>query len=167
MKGKNVIAIYLMLGMIILFVFSSVVKTNPKSLATDSGFDSSWDSGSSSSSSYSSSSDFGSSSSSDSNGESVASVESKIFRKYFGRGFSIDSYLDYFGSDDYFEILFTDMFIHILLVGSLVLVLMRDKKGLLYFILTTLILIIFPTVLFVIAEFVIPGIIILIKQKRK
>ena len=166
MKGKNLIAIYLMLGMIILFVFSSVVKTNPKALATDSGFDSSWDSGSSSSSSYSSS-DFGSSSSSDSSGESVASVESKIFRKYFGRGFSIDSYLDYFGSEDYFEVLFTDMFIHILLVGSLVLVLIRNKKGLLYFISTTLILIIFPTVLFVIAEFVIPGIIILIKQKRK
>lgn len=165
MKGKNIVAIYLMLSMLILFVFSSVIKVDSRKLTTDSGFDSSWDSGSSSSSS--SSSDFGSSSSSDSSGESVASEESKVFRKYFNKGFSIDSYLNYFGSEDYFGVLITDMFIHILLVGSMVLFLMRNKEGLLYFILTTLALIIFPTVLFVIIEFVVPGIIMLIKQKRK
>jgi hypothetical protein len=53
-----------------------------------------------------------------------------------------------------------------MLVGSLVLFLIRNKFGLIYFIITTLIIVVFPTVLFVLVEFVVPGLIIAYKKKK-
>ena len=85
---------FLTIGLLLLFIYSNVITVKPKTLTTDSGFDSSWDSGSSSSSSSSSSSDIGSGTSTD--GEPLVDEELKVFHKYFDKGFNIDSYLNYF-----------------------------------------------------------------------
>ena len=154
--------LFLSLGLFLFtIIFSGVVRINPRSLATDSGFDSSYDSGSSSSSSSSSSSGSSyDSSDSDGSGSSIASEEAIIYRQYFPNGFNFADYSNFLFSIEYFEMLFLDSIIHTFVMGMFLIYLstvsIEPKKSTcaIVYCLSLVPYILFPNITLVCIEFV-------------
>ena len=145
--------------MLISFLFGFSInlfgRINYNQLKTDSGFDSSFDSGGGGGGSDSS----WSSSDSSSGGSSVASEEAAIFKQYFPNGFNLKDYFKYLGSPEYFGILIEDLFFHAFLSLMVYLFIFNGKEKKIknifkiYQIITAIIYIIFPSVMFFILEF--------------
>jgi hypothetical protein len=151
---KKRICLLLIISFIFGFSINFFGRINYRELKTDSGFDSSYDSGGGGSDSSWSSSD----SSSGGSGSSVASEETKVFKQYFPNGFNFKDYFKYLGSPEYFVILLENLFFHAFLNVMVYLFIFNGKEDKIknifktYQIITAIIYISFPSVMFFILE---------------